>query len=104
MILYRVVRELLINVGKHANSDTARVECRRAKNQFVVVVSDNGKGFDPGVVLSASSNRGFGLRSVRERIAGLGGTMECESISGDGSRVILKLPVTVSNDLKEMTG
>ncbi len=95
-ILFRAVRELLINVGKHANTDIAHVECRRSEDQMVLLVSDSGKGFDPEVVMSGSNDRGFGLRSVRERVAGLGGTMECESIPGDGSRVTLKVPVTIS--------
>jgi two-component system CheB/CheR fusion protein len=92
-VLFRAVRELLINVGKHANTDLARVECRRTADEFRIVVSDSGKGFDPVVVLSDAIERGFGLRSVRERMAGLGGTMEAESIVGDGSRVTLRLPL-----------
>jgi two-component system, chemotaxis family, CheB/CheR fusion protein len=92
-ILFRAVRELLINVGKHANAKVARVECRISNGQMVVSVKDGGKGFDPKLALSGSNSRGFGLFSVRERIAGLGGSMTCESSPGDGSRVTLRVPV-----------
>lgn len=91
-LLFRAVRELLINVARHAATDVAGVKCRRTKDRLVIVVSDSGKGFDPAVAFSGSASRGFGLRSVRERLAALGGTMECESILGDGSRVTLSCP------------
>jgi len=90
-VLFRAVRELLINVGKHANASIARVECRCLSNQMVIIVEDSGKGFDSKLVLSGGNNRGFGLFSVRERMAGLGGSMVCESIPGDGSRVTLRV-------------
>lgn len=98
-VLFRAVRELLINVGKHANSDVAHVDCRRTEGDMSIVVTDSGKGFDPEVVFSAAG-RGFGLRSVRERVSGLGGTMKCESIPGDGSRVTLQVPTMAPTESK----
>ena len=95
--LFRAVRELLINVGKHANTDTASVTCQRTSSQMQIIVSDSGKGFDPAAVLQVGNTRGFGLRSVRERMRGLGGEMECESIQGDGSRVTLNLPLALED-------
>jgi signal transduction histidine kinase len=96
-LLFRSVRELLINVGKHAHTDIARVECRRAGGYYVVVVADSGKGFDPQVAFSRSGNRGFGLLSIRERLIGLGGSMDCQSVPGDGSRVTLRVPAAAAN-------
>ncbi|MDE2349007.1 MAG: PAS domain-containing protein [Gammaproteobacteria bacterium] len=95
-ILFRAVRELLINVGKHAHTDIAHVDCRRTADAVIIVVTDNGKGFDPAVILSTDAGRGFGLRSIRERLAGIGGTMTCESILDDGSRVTLRVPMPFS--------
>ena len=60
---------------------------------MVIIVEDRGKGFDPKLVFSGANNRGFGLFSVRERMAGLGGSMVCESIPGDGSRFTLRVQV-----------
>ncbi len=100
-VLFRAVRELLINVAKHANTDIAHVDCRIIKGQIVVTVADSGKGFEPEAIFSEAGNRGFGLISIRERLVGLGGTMDCESSPGNGSRVTLKVPVTASTGLKE---
>jgi len=101
-VLFRAVRELLINVSKHADTSDAHVECRRPEGRMVVTVADDGRGFDPKVVLSTAGNRGFGLLSIRERVAALGGTMECQSVTGDGTRVILQVPVAASTQSKEM--
>ena len=102
-VLFRAVRELLINVGKHADTSAAQVECRRQEGRMVITVADSGKGFDPKVAFAASGNRGFGLLSIRERMAALGGTMECQSVTGDGTRVTLQVPVAASTQSKEMT-
>ncbi|MFI4889434.1 MAG: chemotaxis protein CheB [Steroidobacterales bacterium] len=94
-VLFRSVRELLINVAKHAGTGAAHVECRRPEGRMVITVSDMGKGFDPQAVFSGNGRRGFGLFSIRERIAGLGGALECASIHDDGSRVTLQVPLPV---------
>ena len=99
-VLFRAVRELLINVGKHANTDIARVECRRTEGRMVVIVADSGKGFEPPAVSPTAANRGFGLLSVRERVLGLGGTMAIQSVPGDGSRVTLQVPVSTESKEK----
>lgn len=92
-VLFRAVRELLINVAKHANTNAAHVACRRPDGKMVLVVADSGRGFDARALLAPGANRGYGLLSVRERLAGLGGTMDFESMPGDGSRVILRVPI-----------
>jgi len=97
-VLFRAVRELLINVSKHANTHAAQVKCRRAGGHLVVTVADSGKGFDARVLFAPKAYRGFGLLTVRERVTSLGGTMKCESIPGDGSRVTLELPIRAATD------
>ncbi|MCX7058890.1 MAG: PAS domain-containing protein [Proteobacteria bacterium] len=92
-VLFRAVRELLINVGKHAKTGAAKVKCQRHAGRMTITVSDRGKGFDSAVLYSASEARGLGLLSVRERLGGLGGSMTCDSTPGDGSRVTLELPI-----------
>ena len=100
-LLFRAIRELLINVAKHANVGVAHVECRRLAGELEITVADAGKGFDPQAALSKSGQRGFGLLSVRERLAGLGGTLNCESVIGDGSRVMLRVPVVAEKGARE---
>ena len=87
-MLYRAVRELLINVAKHAGTDSAIVEIERRGAEIVVSVSDGGVGFDlesPG----AGAQRGLGLISIRERLSLIGGGLELRSAPGTGTVAIL---------------
>lgn len=85
-ILYRAVRELLINVAKHAQTDSALVECDKMQDRIVIRVSDSGVGYD----LNASRRaRGLGLISVRERLSNIGGTTQIRSAPGAGTAVTL---------------
>lgn len=89
-VLFRSVRELLVNVVKHARCDRARVTLTRAEGEAVVAVEDEGVGIDatPG----AHSPNGFGLFSIREQISRLGGAVDLISSAGTGTRVRLRVP------------
>ena len=76
-ILYRAVRELLINVAKHARTNSVTVECERHKDLICVRVSDAGVGYDQVAVLAAPK-RGVGLVNMRERLFLIGGTIEVQ--------------------------
>lgn len=92
-ILYRAVRELLINVAKHAQTDSASVECECSDGRIVVRVSDGGVGYDAGAA-PGGRHRGLGLISVRERLALIGGTVEMRSEPGGGTVARLTAPLT----------
>jgi signal transduction histidine kinase len=91
-VVFRTVRELLMNVFKHAQTLTARVWLRRTGDWLHVTVEDKGVGFDPGpeAILASGS---FGLFSVREQISRLGGTVEIVSAKGQGTRVHVQVPL-----------
>jgi len=93
-LLFKAVRELLMNVVKHAKAGRAEVRISRSKGAVVVEVADNGVGFDVEQ-LAARRNRagGFGLFSVRERLEHLGGTLTIDSSPGDGTVVTATLPM-----------
>ncbi len=91
-ILFRAVRELLINVAKHAQQDAARVEARRDGTAIVLTVEDGGTGFDPEAVMRRHP-AGFGLASVRERLRFIGGGAEIASRPGSGTVVTLTAPL-----------
>ena len=92
VILFRIARELLINVAKHAEVDEAELSLRFDGEQVLLSVSDQGKGIaDQDHALNGFS--GFGLNSARERIAFLGGSMSLVSAPQEGVTVIVKLPV-----------
>ncbi|PCC67168.1 PAS domain S-box-containing protein [Nannocystis exedens] len=97
-LLFRCVRELLLNVVKHAEATAVRVEVGGDEEDILVIrVSDDGKGFDPArVAADRQVSRSFGLLSVRERILGLGGHVRIDSTPGCGTRVELHVPLAES--------
>jgi PAS domain S-box-containing protein len=92
-ILFRNIRELLTNVVKHAQAKKVSVSLEEINGDIKVVVEDDGVGFDP-IAASGDLRRmdGFGLFSIEERMADLGGSLEVVSAPGKGSRIILILP------------
>jgi signal transduction histidine kinase len=92
-VLFSAVRELLMNVAKHALPQTAKVTIRRVNENIVVHVADNGTGFTVSKMnFYLEENKGFGLFSIRERLRHLGGQMDIRSAKGRGTRVILTAP------------
>ncbi len=93
-IMYRNVRELLTNTIKHADAKTVSVALKGTANQLTITIQDDGKGFDPDVTFhNARSSGGFGLFSIQERMADLGGEFEIVSQPGTGCRVMLQVPI-----------
>ncbi|HYL81849.1 MAG TPA: response regulator, partial [Candidatus Acidoferrum sp.] len=94
VLLFQAVRELLFNIVKHAQVQTASVQVERVGDQIRVLVGDDGVGFEPAQ-LSAEGGwtGGFGLLSIRERLNLLGGRMEIDSAPGQGTRFTLWAPL-----------
>lgn len=93
VLLFEAVRELLLNVVKHAGVGCAEVRLACHDSEIRVSVADRGAGFDPGrVAAGGSSGGGFGLFSIHERLEYLGGRMEVESAPGRGSCFTLVAP------------
>jgi signal transduction histidine kinase len=89
VVVFRCVRELLINVARHAGTGSAHVSIRRGADQLRVVVSDQGRGFDPDAVPGG----GFGVASIRERLEHLGGKLSIESQPGRGTSATILAPL-----------
>ena len=93
VLLFRSVRELMINIVKHAQARNARVTIRRENDNINIEVEDDGVGIkdlmrDP----SLKSISGFGLFSIRERLHYLGGRVQAESEPGHGTKITLVVP------------
>jgi len=94
VLLFRNVRELLINVVKHAQANKVKVSIRKVKDHIRVSVEDDGVGFDPVEVTSMAAKRAeFGLFSIRERLEQLGGLIEIDSKIGRGSKITMTAPL-----------
>jgi PAS domain S-box-containing protein len=97
VLLFQAVRELLLNIIKHAHVGQATVEMAHARHDTVrITVADSGRGFDPARVVGDHSSSGFGLFSIRERIELMGGRMEVESAPGRGTRIHLTAPLQLT--------
>ncbi|MCK4627688.1 MAG: PAS domain S-box protein [Sedimentisphaerales bacterium] len=96
-LLYRAVRELLINITKYAKADEVQVSIRKQGEQIKISVEDNGVGFDTSQVKPTSKQaKGFGLFSIRERLSYQGGKLDIESVIGRGTRVTITAPLTMT--------
>jgi signal transduction histidine kinase len=94
VLLFQSVRELLINVAKHAGTDRATVSLTVDPEQRLsIVVQDSGRGFDPAALEGKSENAHFGLFSVRERMQAMGGRLDVTSAPGEGTTVTMTLPL-----------
>jgi len=94
VILFQATRELLFNVVKHAQTDSADVEIQTCgEDQVCIVVSDRGVGFDPAQCEGdEAAQAGFGLFSMRGRMDLMGGEVKIDSAPGKGSRITLLAP------------
>lgn len=102
---YRALRELLVNVAKHARVSAAAIDCRTSSTHLILTVSDCGIGFDYDRLYSADSNKsGFGLLGMRARIEYLGGEMQVGVTAGKGTRVTLRMPLRTPPEVTAKTG
>jgi len=93
-LLFRNVRELLINIVRHANARKVKVSVRTVNDRIQVSVQDDGIGFEPAEALArAAKAGGFGLFSIKERLEQIGGHLELESRPGHGCRVTMTAPL-----------
>lgn len=85
--LYRIVQEALTNIAKHAGASTVSIVARRDEGRIVMIVEDDGTGFD-----AAAPAGGLGLVSMRERAELLGGSLRVESGAEHGTTLVIEVP------------
>lgn len=91
--VFRAARELLINVARHAQVGVAVLTVQQVEASLVLSVTDAGVGFDrPTHSIPAASGR-FGLFSMHERIGFIGGDVQIDSNPGDGTVVVITVPL-----------
>jgi len=92
--VYRMAQESLANSARHSGAPTARLCLTVTDDEVYLVVSDEGKGFDPVIALSRSQNREhFGLHGIQERARAMGGDCEIVSQPDAGTRIMVNLPI-----------
>lgn len=93
MLLYKAVRELLLNVAEHAGVAAAAVELARTDGGARATVTDAGRGFNARTVLADGTATGLGLPNLRELVAVAGGTLVIEAAPGEGTRTTVTIPL-----------
>jgi PAS domain S-box-containing protein len=90
ILLFQAVRELLMNVVKHAKTRWCKITIRRESGVIQTTVEDDGVGF---AASEAGDAKGFGMFSIRERVETLGGSFSIRSGPGQGTFAVLKVPL-----------
>lgn len=90
--VFRIVQEGLTNVRKHASAGRARVNVDAHDHELVLLVEDDGLGFDPDASDPVDWPR-FGMRAIRERAASVGGSVSWSSDPGTGTVLSLRVPL-----------
>lgn len=87
IILYRMVREAVINCIKHAKASYGTIVLLKENDRIKIEVEDNGVGFDP----MSGLKKGFGVSAAADRLAAIGAGIDIISAPGKGTRIILEL-------------
>lgn len=87
--LFRLIQESVQNALKHAQAKEIQVKLEINKNNIIAVIKDDGIGFDPTLKKEGS----FGLRGMKERVELLEGSISIQSSKGNGTKVIIKIPL-----------
>jgi PAS domain S-box-containing protein len=91
--VFRIIQESLVNIGKHARASQVKVSIARENGVLTVGVLDDGVGFSPQGLRKPDS---YGLLGLRERASLLGGEVEIRSGPGQGTQVLVRLPVAAT--------
>jgi signal transduction histidine kinase len=86
--LLLVIKEALHNIVKHAEATEVDFKLE-INDQLLITIADNGKGFDPAKL----KRRGSGLKNMKKRIQSIGGEINWEPNSSQGTKVVVKYPI-----------
>ncbi|HUP83597.1 MAG TPA: ATP-binding protein, partial [Candidatus Limnocylindria bacterium] len=90
--VYRIVQEALHNIAKHAHATQVTVYVTQQHGSVVLLIADDGRGFDPHQRRPAGDRNGMGLMSMQERAALVGGRIDIESAAGRGTSISVRVP------------
>lgn len=88
VVLHRTIKELLVNMKKHANASLVSLQFENVGNKLIVSYIDNGVGFNP------EASKGVGLTNTENRIISIGATITFETKQGSGSKIKISIPLS----------
>lgn len=95
--LFRIVQESLSNTLRHSKATSLEVYLVRREGMVIMIVSDDGVGFD----VEQSKTGSYGLQNMHERALEVGGTFKIVSVKNKGTRLEVKVPIIVKDDSHE---
>ncbi len=120
--LYRIAQEALTNVAKHSRAENVDVILERRSDHVLLIVEDDGVGFEPRLLDEAASKMGvpadlkaglpaealakaggFGLQGIQERAAMVGATLQIESAVGKGTTILVRMAIPASAEASTFT-
>lgn len=87
--IYRIIQELLNNTLKHALSREVLIQITRNEHELIVLVEDDGIGFDP-----MNASKGMGMGNIQSRVHFLKGEVSVQTGSGEGTTTVITIPVS----------
>lgn len=94
IVVFRVCQEALNNIIRHSGASEASIDLYNRESHILVVIQDNGLGFDPARI--SQSGTGSGLINIKERVELLGGSIQIESQLNEGTEIIIEIPLKQS--------
>jgi len=89
--VFRIIQELVTNIIKHANASEASISITQHEDSLNIIVEDNGSGFDHKQ--NVMNDNGMGLDSIERRVEHLEGSMEVDSSEGNGTTIVIDIPI-----------
>lgn len=102
--VYRILQEALGNIERHARARSASVELVRLGSLLRLAIRDDGAGFNAFQPMPRTSGHGMGLVDMKERAVSVGGTFTLTSNPGEGTEIIVELPVQFVEHQKSKSG
>jgi signal transduction histidine kinase len=94
LVLYRIAQEAMTNVVKHSGATEASIEVERRAGEVVLMVSDNGRGFEPAMpAVRDERGLGLGIFGMVERTALVGGGLRIEPVQPSGVSIVAIIPL-----------
>ena len=84
IVIYRIIQEQMSNILKHADASEVRIELKKEKNDLILVITDNGKGFN-----TSAKGKGIGLTNIKNRAELYDGTVKIVCPAGKGCKMMI---------------
>lgn len=90
--IYRIIQECISNIINHAKANNISIDIKQTNNYIIIIINDDGIGFNVDMVMNSEKNNHFGLLIIKERIELLNGTYNIISKEQEGTKINIKIP------------